>query len=79
MLANLNVITRNVSFRYPGSEKYALRDVSFEVGPGQLCVRPSVLYPYRYESRLTSHRVVGHPWSQWVREKHNREAFGSYI
>ncbi|KAH9972436.1 P-loop containing nucleoside triphosphate hydrolase protein [Lactifluus volemus] len=29
---------RNVSFRYPGSEKYALRDVSFKVRPGQLCV-----------------------------------------
>ncbi|KAI9437634.1 HlyB/MsbA family ABC transporter [Lactarius indigo] len=29
---------RNVSFRYPASEKYALRDVSFKVLPGQLCV-----------------------------------------
>ncbi|KAH8996469.1 HlyB/MsbA family ABC transporter [Lactarius hatsudake] len=28
---------RNVSFQYPGSEQYALRDVSFEVLPGQLC------------------------------------------
>ncbi|KAH8996470.1 P-loop containing nucleoside triphosphate hydrolase protein [Lactarius hatsudake] len=31
-------IHRNVSFRYPGSEQYALRDVSFKVLPGQLCV-----------------------------------------
>ncbi|KAI9452208.1 P-loop containing nucleoside triphosphate hydrolase protein, partial [Lactarius psammicola] len=29
---------RNVSFRYPGSEKYALRGTSFRVLPGQLCV-----------------------------------------
>ncbi|KAH9028877.1 HlyB/MsbA family ABC transporter [Lactarius pseudohatsudake] len=29
---------RNVSFRYSGSEQYALRDVSFKVLPGQLCV-----------------------------------------
>ncbi|KAF8264169.1 P-loop containing nucleoside triphosphate hydrolase protein [Lactarius quietus] len=29
---------RNVSFRYPGSEKYALRGISFRVLPGQLCV-----------------------------------------
>ncbi|KAG1814414.1 P-loop containing nucleoside triphosphate hydrolase protein [Suillus subaureus] len=29
---------RNVSFRYPGAEKYALRDVSFKIGAGQLCV-----------------------------------------
>ncbi|KAH8993526.1 HlyB/MsbA family ABC transporter [Lactarius akahatsu] len=29
---------RNVSFRYPGSEQYALRCVSFKVLPGQLCV-----------------------------------------
>ncbi|KAI0042884.1 P-loop containing nucleoside triphosphate hydrolase protein [Auriscalpium vulgare] len=29
---------RNVSFRYPGSEEYALRDVSFKAESGQLCV-----------------------------------------
>ncbi|KAH9079233.1 HlyB/MsbA family ABC transporter [Lactarius deliciosus] len=29
---------RNVSFRYPGSERYALRGVSFRVSAGQLCV-----------------------------------------
>ncbi|KAH9164207.1 HlyB/MsbA family ABC transporter [Lactarius sanguifluus] len=29
---------RNVSFRYSGSEQYALRNVSFKVLPGQLCV-----------------------------------------
>ncbi|KAI0301013.1 HlyB/MsbA family ABC transporter, partial [Multifurca ochricompacta] len=29
---------RNVSFQYPGSQDYALRDTSFRVGPGQLCV-----------------------------------------
>jgi len=27
-----------VSFKYPGSEKYALRDISFRVEQGQLCV-----------------------------------------
>ncbi|KAI9507419.1 HlyB/MsbA family ABC transporter [Russula earlei] len=29
---------RDVSFRYPGSEDYALRNISFRVAPGQLCV-----------------------------------------
>ncbi|KAI0666838.1 P-loop containing nucleoside triphosphate hydrolase protein [Trametes maxima] len=29
---------RHVSFKYPGSTNYALRDVSFRVFPGQLCV-----------------------------------------
>jgi len=29
---------RDVSFKYPGSEEYALRNISFKVGPGQLCV-----------------------------------------
>ena len=37
-------IHRNVSFRYPGSEQYALKGVSFKVLPGQLCVCPSMLY-----------------------------------
>ncbi|KAF8264160.1 P-loop containing nucleoside triphosphate hydrolase protein [Lactarius quietus] len=31
-------VSRNISFRYPGSEDYALRDVSVRVNPGQLCV-----------------------------------------
>lgn len=30
---------RNVSFKYPGSETMALRDVSFKIDKGQLCVR----------------------------------------
>ncbi|KAH9855745.1 P-loop containing nucleoside triphosphate hydrolase protein [Lenzites betulinus] len=29
---------RNVSFRYPGSDRHALRDVSFKISAGQLCV-----------------------------------------
>ncbi|KAI5989752.1 P-loop containing nucleoside triphosphate hydrolase protein [Pisolithus albus] len=29
---------RNVSFKYPGADKYALRDVSFKICAGQLCV-----------------------------------------
>ncbi|KAI0089816.1 P-loop containing nucleoside triphosphate hydrolase protein [Irpex rosettiformis] len=29
---------RNVSFTYPGGNDYALRDVSFKMHPGQLCV-----------------------------------------
>ncbi|KAI8983177.1 P-loop containing nucleoside triphosphate hydrolase protein [Trametes punicea] len=34
----ISVEFRNVSFRYPGSELYALRDVSFKLEAGQLCV-----------------------------------------
>ncbi|EIW65305.1 P-loop containing nucleoside triphosphate hydrolase protein [Trametes versicolor FP-101664 SS1] len=30
--------SRNVSFKYPGTENYALRNVSFSILPGQLCV-----------------------------------------
>jgi len=30
---------RNVSFKYPGSETLALRNVSFKIDKGQLCVR----------------------------------------
>ncbi|KAI0079057.1 P-loop containing nucleoside triphosphate hydrolase protein [Panus rudis PR-1116 ss-1] len=29
---------RNVSFKYPGAQEYALRDVSFKLEQGQLCV-----------------------------------------
>nr|VWP00422.1 Mitochondrial phosphate carrier protein [Ganoderma boninense] len=29
---------RNVSFKYPGAKNYALRNISFALAPGQLCV-----------------------------------------
>ena len=39
---------RNVSFKYPGSETLALRDISFKVDKGQLCVRePSCSAGYK--------------------------------
>lgn len=34
---------RNVSFRYPGKDGFALRDVSFKIEKGQLCVSPTLL------------------------------------
>ncbi|KAG1829492.1 P-loop containing nucleoside triphosphate hydrolase protein [Suillus variegatus] len=36
--SGISVEFRNVSFRYPGAEKYALQNVSFTIGAGQLCV-----------------------------------------
>ncbi|EPQ61192.1 P-loop containing nucleoside triphosphate hydrolase protein [Gloeophyllum trabeum ATCC 11539] len=36
--SGVSVEFRNVSFKYPGSDKFALRHVSFYIGPGQLCV-----------------------------------------
>lgn len=35
-------LDRNVSFKYPGSESMALRDVSFKIDKGQLCVREAL-------------------------------------
>ncbi|KIK60401.1 hypothetical protein GYMLUDRAFT_225945 [Collybiopsis luxurians FD-317 M1] len=34
----MSIEFRNVSFKYPGSSKYALKNVSFKIGKGQLCV-----------------------------------------
>ncbi|KAA1475431.1 P-loop containing nucleoside triphosphate hydrolase protein [Dentipellis sp. KUC8613] len=34
----IGVEFRNVSFKYPGTEEYALRNASFKLEPGQLCV-----------------------------------------
>ncbi|KZT08913.1 P-loop containing nucleoside triphosphate hydrolase protein [Laetiporus sulphureus 93-53] len=34
----ISVEFKNVSFRYPGAENYAVRDLSFRLSPGQLCV-----------------------------------------
>ncbi|THH16785.1 hypothetical protein EW146_g3903 [Bondarzewia mesenterica] len=36
--AGVSLEFRHVSFQYAGSEDYALRDVSFKMEPGQLCV-----------------------------------------
>lgn len=36
--SGISIEFRNVSFRYPGAEGYALRNVSFKIGAGQLCI-----------------------------------------
>lgn len=36
--SGLSIEFRNVSFQYPGRDRCALRDVSFKIGAGQLCV-----------------------------------------
>lgn len=58
---------RNVSFRYPGAEKYALQNVSFTIGAGQLCVStvPFVM--------LFLTVLVGHCRSERLWQKHNLE------
>ena len=74
-------ICRNVSFQYPGSELYALRDTSFRVLPGQLCVRPRLPCMLRaYEvDLLCLRRVLGHSWFERIRQKHDSQACCSYI
>ena len=52
--ANENFL-RNVSFKYPGNETYALRDISFKVEQGQLCVITWILYDWSHKSELTRH------------------------
>lgn len=49
---------RNVSFRYPDREDFALRNVSFKVEKGQLCV--SLIFPFVgfLGTRLTLKRQV---------------------
>ena len=50
---------RNVSFKYPGTDKYALRNVSFNLLPGQLCVRPSSMCSTEnFQDNLTSNQVI---------------------
>ncbi|KAG2343934.1 P-loop containing nucleoside triphosphate hydrolase protein [Suillus weaverae] len=38
LTSGISVEFRNVSFQYPGADRYALRDASFKIGAGQLCV-----------------------------------------
>ncbi|KAG1759101.1 P-loop containing nucleoside triphosphate hydrolase protein [Suillus occidentalis] len=36
--SGISIEFRNVSFQYPGAERFALRNVSFKIGAGQLCI-----------------------------------------
>ena len=43
---------RNVSFRHPNKEDFALRDLSFKIGKGQLCVSLMVSILISFGARL---------------------------
>ncbi|KAG2136219.1 hypothetical protein BD769DRAFT_1709785 [Suillus cothurnatus] len=47
----ISVEFKNVSFHYPGADRCALRDVSFNIGAGQLCVS-SVRQPLEFKGEL---------------------------
>ncbi|OBZ79055.1 Lipid A export ATP-binding/permease protein MsbA [Grifola frondosa] len=38
LVSGVSLEFRNVSFKYPGAENFAIRNVSFKLAPGQLCV-----------------------------------------
>ena len=53
-------VPRNVSFQYPGSKDYALHNVSFKIGAGQLCVSSPLHECHRLLNfRLTIQVIVG--------------------
>jgi ABC-type multidrug transport system fused ATPase/permease subunit len=49
------LLSRNVSFKYPGTEKFALRKVSFKIEPGRLCVGVLPLQADDYDHAKTLH------------------------
>lgn len=44
--SGVSVEFRNVSFQYPGAERCALRNVSFKIGAGQLCVSNPLVWAF---------------------------------
>ena len=51
-------MSRNVSFQYPGKDDFALRDVSFKIEKGQLCVSSLLSTLGVYGAHLTLERQV---------------------
>lgn len=54
----ISIEFRHVSFKYPGSDTYALRDVNFKIEKGQLCVRSFFTFPK--ESSCSEFSRIGH-------------------
>ena len=69
---------RNVSFRYPGSESYALHNVSFKIEAGQLCVS-SYLHKYVLHSMELLAAYTDHRWRERLREEHDLETDLTHI
>jgi len=63
-----SIAYRNVSFKYPGTEKYALRNVSFKIGAGHLCVG---LVPCCMHTHLID--LLGHRRRERFWEEHHLE------
>ena len=61
---------RDVSFKYPDADKYALKNISFKLLPGQLCVCNSSIVMHF----LTEDASLGDSREEWRREKHHIEA-----
>lgn len=57
--SGVSVEFRNVSFQYPGAERCALRNVSFKIGAGQLCVSNSAFRAFsKCDYRLLSEQTA---------------------
>ena len=52
--------SRNISFRYPGKDDFALRNVSFKIEKGQLCV--STILSLSIHPRISDFRTLGYRW-----------------
>jgi len=64
-------VPRNVSFRYPSSGDFALRDVSFKIEKGQLCVSPVLLVSaFRC---MPDSQAKGYRWDQRFWEEHRAQ------
>lgn len=60
MFGCASTTTSNVSFKYPGTDRYALKDVSFTLRPGQLCVGYNLISTlHRPDPNLSRQVIVG--------------------
>jgi ABC-type multidrug transport system fused ATPase/permease subunit len=66
---------RNVSFKYPGTDNYALNDISFKIEPGQLCVRGVKTLADITNEHFHMQIIVGTNGSGWSPLAYDTNAF----
>jgi hypothetical protein len=71
LACGVSVEFRNVSFSYPGGSELVLKNVSFKIKQGHLCVRAFTFFSVSPWTKFCRSTFLGYRWRKRLRKKYN--------